>query len=371
MHYLDNAATTPVIDSVADIADKTLREHFANPSSLYALGADSEAVITQSRRELAKALSCAEKEIVFTSCGTEGNNLAIIGACNARKNWANHIVVSAYEHPSVRNVCEYLKSSGYSVTEIKPSIEGNVDVLEIINAVTPKTALVAAMHINNETGAIIDVEELARGVKKANSRTAVHVDGVQAFGKIEIKLSNSNIDSYAVSGHKINAPKGVGALYLKGGFNIKNVMHGGSQERGLRPGTENTAYIAALGLAAQIASKNTLNPVVLKQLLVDGIINIGNIEINSPQNAHPSIVNFSVLGVKSEVLLHFLEEKSIYVSSGSACSKGAKSHTLTAMGLDAKRIDSSLRVSFGRQNTQQDVVALIDAIKIGQKTLAR
>lgn len=215
MHYLDNAATTRVADAVADTADAVLRAHYANPSSLYAPGAQSEFVLSGARETVAASLGAQPGEIVFTACGSEGNNLAVLGAVKARAAWADHIVVTGYEHPSVQNPVAALEKEGWRVTVVRPDASGHVDAGALVRAVGSKTALVTAMHVNNEVGSILDVAALAKAVKEKNSRTAVHIDGVQAWGKVPQRLNGTAIDSYAVSGHKIHAPKGVGALYVR------------------------------------------------------------------------------------------------------------------------------------------------------------
>ncbi len=370
MHYLDNAATTKVDELVANVADEVLREHFANPSALYSLGMNSEDIIINSRKTVAKALNCSFNEVYFTASGTEGNNLAIQGACKARKAWANHIVATGFEHPSVRKTCESLQEEGFTVSFVSPESNGEVDLQKLVDAVNDKTALVCAMHINNEIGTVIDVVELARLVKGKNARCAVHIDGVQAFGKIKISLPQSLIDSYAVSGHKIYAPKGIGALYIKNNFNIKSIMQGASQENGMRPGTENIAYIAAFAKACELIS-NAFCPIELKKELLSGIKGIKEITVNSPESAHPAIVNISVERINSETMLHFLQSKNIYVSAGASCSKGAPSHTLTAMGVLKNTAKSSLRISFGRHTTKQDIDALVNALNEGVKSLSK
>ena len=375
MHYLDNAATTRVADCAADAADKVLRTNFANPSSLYAAGAKSELVIKKSREEIARSLGCTPQEIIFTSCGSEGNNIAVQGACAARKAWANHIVVTGYEHPSVQNTVAAMRENGFDATVVYPNENGIVSIEEMAAAVTSKTALVAAMHVNNEIGTALDVVRLAELVKAKNSRTAVHADGVQAWGKLKIKLSASKIDTYCVSGHKIHAPKGIGALYIRKGFYLLPYMHGGGQEQGLRPGTENTAYIAALAKACELSqadfSRKREKTAQLSAALRLQLEAVDGITLNSPQSALPDIINFSVENIKSETMLHFLESRDIYVSSGSACSKGEASHTLSAMHLPKERIDTAIRVSFSAESTQEDTDALMTALKEGIAVLAK
>lgn len=371
MHYLDNAATTRVLPAVADAADKALRTLFANPASLYAPGADSEAAVNRARAQVAQSLGCAAGEIRFTGSGTEANNLALFGACHTREKWARHIVVTGYEHASVQNACASLAASGWSVTVVAPGADGIVSLGALVDAVTDETALVTAMHVNNETGAVLDVAKLAEQVKGKNSRTAVHVDGVQAWGKVPVALAHTKIDSYAVSGHKIHAPKGVGALYLRKGYHILPVLFGGHQEQGFRPGTENIAYLVALGKAAALVQQDKFDPAPLRAQLLAGLAQLPETLKNSPDSAYPGIVNFSVSGVKSQPLLNFLAEREVYVSSGSACDKGEPSHTLTAMGLSRERIDCALRVSFSTENTPGDVDALLDGVRAGAAALAR
>lgn len=374
MHYLDNAATTRVADDVADVAAAVLRQHFANPSSLYAPGARAEAVIREARAVVADSLGVKTGEVLFTGSGTEGDNIAIQGALQARRAWGEHIVVTGFEHPAVQNTVSAMERAGWRVTVVPPDGAGHVDLAKLVRAVGTKTALVACMHVNNEVGTVQDVAWLAREVKLKNSRTAVHVDGVQAWGKVPMKLSSTQIDSYAVSGHKIHAPKGVGALYLRRGFHTQPLLYGGLQEGGMRPGTENTPYIAALAKAVQLmqADKGARGRIrALNELLWQELAGIEGITRNSPPDALPDIANFSVAGVKSETLLHFLEARDVYVSSGSACSKGASSHTLAAMGLPASRVDGAIRVSFSGESTPEDVRALAAGLREGLATLAK
>lgn len=370
LHYLDSAATTWVLPAVADEADHVLRTMYANPSSLYAPGAEAEAVLSTARARVARSLGCAPEEIFFTGSGTEGNNLALQGAAKARRAWADHLVVTGYEHPGVQNTVRALEAEGWRVTTVAPDGAGHVDMQAMLDAVTPKTALVTAMHVNNEVGSVLDVAALAAGVKARNSRTAVHVDGVQAWGKLPIALSATQIDSYTVSGHKIHAPKGVGALYLRKGYHLAPTLFGGHQERGFRPGTENTAFIAAMGKAIALTSQADAPYAALRAKLETALRGRKGIVFNSPEDALPCIVNFSVEGVKSETLLHFLEAREVYVSSGSACSRGEPSHTLAAMGLPKSRIDTAVRVSFCAQSTAADVDALVEGVLAGMEQIA-
>ena len=374
MHYLDNAATTRVSDAAADAADRVLRQHFANPSSLYRIGALAEDVIETAREDVADSLGAKPSEIVFTGSGTEGDNMAIFGACHARRAWADHIVVTGYEHPAVQNAVSALEKDGWRVSVIAPDETGHVDGAAIAAAVTAKTALAAFMHVNNEVGTVLDVARIAAAVKQKNSRTAVHVDGVQAWGKVPLKLAGTAIDTYAVSGHKIHAPKGVGALYIRSGFHMDKFLCGGAQENGRRPGTQNTAFIAAMAAAIREMQADRTRAARVDKLatmLREELKTLDFVTLNSPEDAACGLVNFSVADIKSETMLHFLESKEICVSSGSACSKGEASHTLTAMGLAKSRIDTAIRVSFSGENTEEDAAALIAALKEGRATLAR
>lgn len=375
MIYLDNAATTPVDPQVAQVIADSLKNDFANPSSLYKIGAQSEYKISGARKTVADCLGAKEDEVYFTSCASESNNIAIYGLATARKNWANKIVTTGYEHPAVRKPLANLAEYGYTVVNINPKADGNINPQEIIDAVDSKTALVTLIHVNNETGAVLDIKTLCDKIKEKNKRTVIHIDATQSFMKLPFDVSKIQCDSMSFSGHKIYAPKGVGGLYLKKGTNIKTVMAGGGQEKGLRAGTENIHYILGFAKACQLLQpdmrRNLAKFAQLKAQLLNGLAQFDNVVVNSPENAVPYTVNFSFMNYRSETLLHFLEADEIYISSGSACSKGAASHTLTAMGVDAKRIDSSIRVSFGIHTTNEDIDTFIAALKSAQEKLQK
>ena len=418
LHYLDNAATTIVAPEVADVIDKAMREHWANPSSLYAPGARSEEALNAARAAVARTLGCKSKELYFTSCGSEGNNLALLGAAQTRT-FGKGIVVSGFEHPSVQRPLERLAAQGYNVTVVKPQADGTLDINKMLDAVDKNTILVACMMVNNEIGTRNDVERLAAEVKRCNSRTIVHVDAVQAWMRVPIKLDN--IDTMTVSGHKIHAPKGVGALYLSDRLvqAFQPPYLGGEQERGLRPGTENLPYAmglaaAATRLAGSIRSRDkamralndrlraglSIFPEVeinspagavtevlnfsenciksrdkavraLNDRLRAGLSVFPEVEINSPAGAVPEVLNFSENCIKSETMLAWLSEKQIYVSSASACGRGQPSHTLAAMGRDPLAIDTAIRVSFCADNTPEDVDAFLERFEDGMKHLQR
>ena len=372
LHYLDNAATTIVAPEVADVIDKAMREHWANPSSLYGPGARSEEALNAARAAVARTLGCKAKELYFTSCGSESNNLALLGAARTRT-FGKDIVVSGFEHPSVQRPLEDLTKRGYNVTVVKPRADGTLDINEMLEHVGKNTILVACMMVNNEVGTRNDVEHLAAEVKRRNSRTIVHVDAVQAWMRVPIKLDN--IDTLAVSGHKIHAPKGIGALYLSDRLvqAFQPPYLGGEQERGLRPGTENLPY--AMGLAAAAArlaktmkSRDTAMR-ALNQRLRDGLAAFPEVVLNSPADAVPEVLNFSTNCVNSQTFIEYLSGRHIYISGGSACDKGEPSHTLMAMGAPDLAVRTALRVSFCGDNTPEDVQALLDGLKDGLKEL--
>ena len=372
IHYLDNAATTMVNPDVIETITKAMAEHWANPSSLYTPGAHSELALNKARADVARTLGATAGEVYFTGCGSEGNNLAILGAARTRK-WGKRIVCTGFEHPSVALPMQRLAQEGYDVQFVAPEADGHLNVDRMLELVDKNTILVAAMQVNNETGTAVDVARLAAGVKARNDRTAVHVDGVQAWMRVPVRLAN--IDSYSVSGHKIHAPKGIGALYLRKGYHIEPPYLGGGQEKGMRPGTENLPYAIGMAKAATMLSRTlpqrhkTL--VELNTRLREGLKQFPEITLNSPEDAVPEVLNFSLNVIRSETMLHHLETMGVYVSSGSACSKGAASHTLTAMGLEPRRIDTAIRASFCADNTPEDVDALLEGLKTGLATLSR
>ena len=373
MIYLDNAATTAISPAAADAADAALREYFGNPSSLYSQGLDSHKALERSRAVIAKSLGCEQQEVYFTASGTEGNNLAILGAARARRSWGNRIIVSGFEHPSVMNTVRSMEKEGFEVIVIPPGPDGRLDTDRFLEQTDKRTALVTCMRVNNEIGTVIDCARLAEEVKKINRRTAFHCDAVQAFGKHETVL-NGSIDTLSVSAHKIHGPKGIGCLYVRKGFNLENVMFGGGQERGLRSGTENIAY--AVGFAKAVSElgnirKQNEKVTGIKSVLRKKLEDSGAAVFNSPDDASPYILNFSLPGFRSETLLHFMEEHGVLVSSGSACGKGEKSHTLTAMNLPDSLIDSAVRVSFSSTTTEEEVREAAELFILAVNTLQR
>ena len=372
LHYLDNAATTMVDPAVADAIAAALRESWANPSSLYDPAVLAEHKLNAARAKIAKTLNCAAREIYFTACGSESNNLAILGAALPRQAWGNKIVTTGFEHPSVQLPIRALRDRGFDVAEVAPGADGRLDVQKLIDAVDKNTVLVACMAVNNETGAVQDIARLAAGVKAKNSRTAVHIDAVQAWLRIPLDLKKlPGVDTLAVSGHKVHAPKGIGALYLceNQRQHLRPPYLGGHQERGIRPGTENLPYAVGLGLAAEQGARRmraaAANAAALNAQLRAGLAALPGVTVHSPAGAVPEVLNFSTNCVNSQTFISYLNDRQIYVSGGSACDNGEPSHTLQAMGCDARAVATALRVSFCAGNDEGDVAALLAALKDG------
>lgn len=372
-HYLDNSATTKVSETAAKKVYKMMTENYGNPSSLHTRGIKAEDELISARSSIAKALGVTSAEIYFTSGGTEANNLAVFGTVNRLKKRGNKIVTTAFEHSSVYESVKHLEENGFQTVYVKPDENGHFSIEDFENAIDKNTILVSVMAVNNELGTILPIERLKKIIEKKQSPALLHCDCVQAFGKIPLKLSKIGVDLASVSGHKVHAPKGTGALFVRKNLHIKPLLFGGEQEKKLRPGTEALPLITGFSQAVKefdiIKNYNyikELNAYAKKRLL-----ELDDIVINSPEDALPYIINFSALGIRSETMLHFLAQKEIYVSSGSACAKGKPSHVLSAAGLSRERADSALRVSFCELNTKEDIDALISALKEGLNTLAR
>lgn len=375
MVYLDNSATTRVSDKAAEKALEVMTKNFGNPSSLHSLGFEAEQIIKGAKKNLASALGCKEGEVFFTSGGTEANNIAILGTAQANIRRGNKIVVSAVEHSSVLEAAESLVQSGFEVIKIYPEKDGSISPQKVADAVDDKTILVSLMLSNNELGTIYDVATAGAGARRKNPKVILHCDAVGAFGKIPVHTGRLGVDLLTVSAHKIHAPKGCGALFIKKGTRISPIMFGGEQQNKMRVGTESTPLIAAFSEALSDAIKNMpqnyANAKELRNELVKELLEIENISINSPENAIPYVVNFSTNQIKSETLIHFMEKKAIFVSGGSACSKGKKSHVLVAHGFADKRIDTAIRVSFCCDNSKEDILVFIDALKEALSTLQK
>ncbi len=360
--YFDNAATTKIIPEVREIMLETMDEEYGNPSSMHLKGVGAEKYIRYAKNAISKQLKCEPKEITFTSGGTEANNLALIGIAQANKRAGNHIITTSIEHPSVYNPILYLEEQGFRVTFLKVDAEGKVDLEHLRQELCDETILVSTMAVNNEIGAIEPIEDVATIIKAYNKdhdkEIVYHVDAIQAFGKQVIYPKRIGVDAMSISGHKIHGPKGSGVLFVDSKVKIKPILFGGGQEKGLRSGTENTAAIAGIGKATEVMygrlEKNIEQMTKVKQALIKGATAIEGVTDNSGEAPH--IVSLSFRGVRSEVLLHALEDKGIYVSAGSACSSNhpAISGVLKAIDLDKDLLESTLRFSFCEYNTVEE-----------------
>lgn len=371
--YLDNAATTRVFDSVRDIMMKTLEEDYGNPSSMHAKGVNAEKYITNARNIIAKSLKVDQKEIVFTSGGTESNNMALIGTALANNRSGKHIITTNIEHASVHNPLIFLESCGYEVTYLPVDGNGRLYQDKLEAAIRPDTILVSIMYVNNEVGAVEDIEAISKLIKSKNCNTLFHVDAIQAFGKYKIYPKRLGIDLLSVSGHKIHGPKGVGFLYIRDKVKIKPIIYGGEQQKGMRSGTENVPGIAGLGKAVEEMYTDHEEKVAhlyeLKQYFIEEIRKIEGTTVNAVdfstlQETAPHVVSVSFDGVRSEVLLHSLEDKGVYVSSGSACASNhpGLSGTLRAIGVKKELLDSTIRFSFSVNTTKDEIDYAIEQL---------
>lgn len=361
--YLDNSATTRCSERAKDLMVKVLMEDYGNPSSLHMKGVEAENYIKEAKKKIAKTLKVDEKEILFTSGGTESNNTALIGAALANKRAGNHIITTSIEHASVSAVTGYLEELGFRVTYLKVDADGIISLDELREAVCEDTILVSMMMVNNEIGAVEPIEEAIKVIKEKNPNTLVHVDAIQAYGKYRIFPKKLGIDMLSVSGHKIHAPKGTGFLFIKDKTKVKPLIYGGGQQKGMRSGTENVPGVAALGEAAEEIYENFEEKIdhlyQIKQRFVEGVLKIEGVSVNGKtgRDSAPQIVSVRIDGVRSEVMLHTLEDRKIYVSAGSACSsnKSSVSHTLTNIGLKGSLLDSTIRFSFSVHTTEEEI----------------
>ncbi|MDD3193238.1 MAG: cysteine desulfurase family protein [Oscillospiraceae bacterium] len=372
--YLDNSATTRVAEPAAKEIYDMLVCCYGNPSSLYRKGLEAENRITAARKSLGKLLDCDPAQITFTSGGTEANNLALLGVAEARVRKGKRVVTTAFEHSSVAAAADRLEQLGWEVVRVKPDAMGRIGAKEVIAAVDESTVLVSCMCVNNEIGTILPIGEIVKGTRRKNPETLIHCDCVQALGKLPLSMRRLDLDLATVSAHKIYGPKGSGALYVRRGVRVLPRQLGGEQEKKLRPGTEASALIAGFGVAAELACEHleadARRIADLNQALRCRLLAMPQVVINSPPDALPAVLNISVPGYRSETMMHFLAERGISVSSGSACAKGAKSHVLSAMGLAPGLIDSALRISFGRYNVPEDVEDFVLALREGICALA-
>ncbi len=371
--YLDNSATTKPCEKSIEYMNNALTENWGNPSSLHLLGMNAEILVGDSRSCIASSVSATAREIIFTSCGTEANNTAVMSALY-RKNRGNRVITTSIEHPSVLKSVERLKDYGFEIIYLKPQSNGVISLADLENALNDKTVLVSIMLVNNEIGSVQPVKEAAELTHKLAKNAYFHCDAVQAYGKMPINVKALGVDMLTASGHKIHAPKGIGFLYCSQKTHIAPFLLGGGQENGMRSGTESVPLICALRGAVESLPDLVSGLKIQKDLYEytkDLLHQNGLATLNSPDNALPYVMNISVNGYRSETLLHFLESKNIFVSSGSACSKGNISYVLKEIGKTDKEIDSALRISFSRFNTKEDIDKLISELTNATKKLRK
>ena len=372
-HYFDNAATTPVRPEAAQAALEAMTEGWGNPSSQYALGKQAADRMKGWRADLAGALGCGPEEVYFTSCGSESDNWAISGALECNRRAGKHIITTAIEHAAVLEPIKALERQGYEVTYLQPDRRGNIDPAQAAAALRPDTALVSMMLVNNELGTVLPVKEVAQAIKRAGCPALLHCDAVQGFLKVPFTPRELGVDLLSVSGHKIHAPKGVGALYVRKGVRLPPLIRGGGQEGGYRSGTEATSQIAAFAAAARLGAvsfqEDTTRMAELKAYTLDRLAReIPEAEVLVPDGA-PHILPISLPGYKSEVVVRFLSDRGVYLSSGSACHRGRPSHVFAALKLPKALLDGALRVSFSYDTSRENVNALMDGLKGAKEQL--
>ena len=361
--YLDNSATTRCYEEVKDIVVKTMMDDYGNPSAMHQKGVESERYVKEAAGQIAATLKVQEKEIYFTSGGTESNNWALIGTALANRRQGNHIIISSIEHPAVSAPAEFLESQGFEVTRLGVNAQGQISPEELKEAIRPETILVSVMFVNNEIGAVEPIAEIGELIKQVNPKTYFHVDAIQAYGKFRILPKKMHIDMLSASGHKIHGPKGTGFLYISEKMKIVPIIYGGGQQKGMRSGTDNVPGIAGLGLASKMVydhlEENDKHMRGLRTYFVRELAKMDQVVVHGPQGeeAAPQIVSAAFVGVRSEVLLHTLEERGIYVSAGSACSthKRSGSPTLTAIGLPKNQMEATVRFSFCETTTREEL----------------
>ncbi|HAS20691.1 MAG TPA: cysteine desulfurase NifS [Lachnospiraceae bacterium] len=361
--YLDNSATTRCFPETAELMNKLYLEEYGNPSSMHHKGVEAERRLTEASAILAGILKVRPANLIYTSCGTESDNLAIIGAAMAMRRSGRHLITTVIEHPAVLETMRFLEEQGFEVTYLPVDADGQVSPQAVEAAVREDTLLVSVMHTNNEIGTVQPIEEIGAAIKRRNPRTLFHVDAVQGFGKARILPKKARIDLLSVSGHKIHAAKGVGFLYIGDGCRIRPILFGGGQQKGMRSGTQNTAGIAGMALSARILYDNLEQDndrlCRLRDLFISLVTQIPDAFINGMGAARraPHIISLTVPGVRAEVLLHALEDKGVYVSSGSACASNRPhlSGTLSAIGLKGDQLDNTIRISLSVMNTEEDV----------------
>ena len=374
--YLDNAATTRPYDEVIQYMMEVQEAIYGNPSSLHSFGVGAEKEMSKAREIVAHSLNISAKEIVFTSSATEANNLAVRGFLNRNHRVGRHIITSEIEHPSILELCKDLEKNGYEIDRIKVEENGQIDMDHLRKLLRQDTALVSVMYVNNETGAIQPIEKIKKAIHEAESNAVLHVDAVQGFAKHDFAPHKLGVDSATISAHKFHGPKGAAALYIKSGIHIDPIIFGGGQERGLRSGTENVPAIAGFAKATEIAGASQNDDLAcvlqMRETFLNGL-EVEGLVINSDPNGSPYILNFAIPGIRSEVMLHHLESVEVIVSTGSACasSRKSESHVLRAMGKSRNVIDSSIRVSFGKRHTRQEIEYAVGHINAFSSSLRR
>lgn len=367
MYYFDNSATTPISEKVLEAMMPYLTSSYGNASSIYSLGRESRKAIDKARDQVAKALNCDSKEIYFTNSGTESDNWAIKGVAYANKDKGKHIITSSIEHHAVLHTCKHLEKQGFEVTYLPVNKNGLVEIKDLIEAIRPDTILISIMYANNEIGTVQPIEEIGEIAKEKN--IYFHTDAVQAIGNIDIDLQKLNIDLLSLSGHKFNGPKGIGALYIKNGTKVENLLHGGSQEKGKRPSTENVAGIVGLGKAIELATKDIAKKEKylkdLREYAIENLLKIPNTILNGDREKRlPGNVNICFEYIEGESILLMLDQHNICASSGSACTSGSldPSHVLLAIGLPHEIAHGSLRLSFSGRNTKKEIDYLLNLL---------
>jgi cysteine desulfurase len=377
MIYMDHSATSPVDPEVFEAMKPYFVDNFGNASTLYSLGRDARKAMEAAREQVASLIGAKPEEVIFTSGGTESDNIAIKGTAYRLKNKGNHIITSAIEHPAVRETCKYLEKNGFEVTYLPVYEEGIVRVSDLEDAITDKTILITIMHANNEIGTIQPISEIGKIARE--NKIYFHTDAVQTVGKIPVNVEEMNVDMLSLSAHKVYGPKGIGALYVKKGVRLEPIIHGGGHEKGLRPGTENVSGIVGLGKACELAEKNLLEDskyiTNLRDRLIDGILD--SVE-QSYLDGHrtkrlPNNVNLRFTGIEGESLVLHLDSKGVAASTGSACSSKSlePSHVLLALGLEHVEAHGSLRLTLGKENTEEEVDYVITAAKEVVETLRK
>lgn len=368
--YLDNSATTRCYDDVAQLMQKIMCEDYGNPSSMHNKGLEAEQYLRYASETLAKILKVSEKEILYTSGGTESDNIALVGTAMANHRRGRHLITTKIEHPAVLQPMAYLENQGFQVTYLPVDHEGRISLQHLERAIRPDTILVSIMHTNNEIGSIQPIAEAGELIKRVNPQTLFHVDAVQGFGKFRIYPVKQNVDMLSVSAHKIHGPKGAGFLYIRKGAKVSPIIYGGGQQKGMRSGTENVPGIAGLARAAELVYQNLDEDMErmygLRDMFIQGVGGIEDVKVNGcpGREGAAHIVSLSVRGIRSEVLLHALEERGIYVSAGSACAsnKPQTSATLKAIGVERDLLDSTIRFSFSVFTTEEEIQYTIQAL---------